>query len=532
MIRFESLTNDLYSVSSPHLKEEHLLNLIQIYKESKSNSPPPSKDFFIDLIDNWLSIQQPDRAESILDKMEELYEPSGRIFERIINNWSYISIECSNRARLLTNIDDEENAMTFTSLKETAVSAANHALKLLSRMEELYKEEGGDFRPALSTYTSTINALKRSAQEKSYSETIERLLEMRDTLYNYETQKIQIRSARDVFSLLSLRYDEGVMRNMSKDKRNIPLGNTRNFNLVINELAKTGKSWAAQAAEDVLDFMIERCKTNVRLTPTTATLNGCINAWANVGNDSSATRAEAVLEKLNILQTSSGLLTDIFLDSVSYNTLIKAYAKAGNAAQAEATLHTMEQISRSTVDSQIKPDAVSYSSVLHAYAQAAPKNPGACIKAEKILMDMIESQKTLVTTIHFNTVLNAHATLGSGRRAAMLLKVMEDMTGQNSKIRPDLFTYNTVLKALANSKEKGSVERAKEIIEFMERDGYVKPNSISYNTLLLVYANHGAQGGVAKFVREILKKMETKFLNGDASVKPTSFTYTTVIKGR
>jgi len=533
-LRLANQPSQIELAVSPDIEEDRLLQIIQRYKESKMNSRPPSKHLFTDLIDKWLSIQQPDRAESILDKMEEIHTPSGRVFERIINNWSYISIECANRAKLMTGTEEDEDITKVRNdLLETSVSAANHALDLLTRMEQLCEEAGDDFRPALSTYTSTINALKRSSVEgNTDNEIIKRLLDKRDKLYKTNIKTFEIESAQDVFSVLNhLKNGVDIMSKITKDKSDTPYANSRNFNLIINELAKTGETWAALAAEDILDYMIERSIKNYRLKPKTSTFNACMNAWANVGDNASASRAEAILEKLNALQTSSGLLTDVIPDNVSYNTIIKAYAKAGNAALAEATLNTMQRISESTGDLQIKPDSVSYSSVLHAYAHTSPKDPNACIKSESILMRMLKEQKMLVTTIHFNTVLNAHATLGSGKRAAMLLKLMEDMTAQNSRIRPDLFTYNTVLKALAKSKEKGSIERAKEIIDTMEKSDNIKPNAVSYNTLILAYVNHGAQGGVANTVRGILKKMETLYLNGVKSVKPTSVTYTSVIKG-
>lgn len=532
-LRVSTQPSQFDSGISPGIEEERLIQTIQRYKESKMTLSPPSKHLFTDLIDKWLSIQQPDRAEFILDKMEEIYTPSGRSFERIINNWSYISIECANRAKLITgNEEDEEKTKVRMELIETSISAANHALDLIIRMEQLCEEVGDEFRPALSTYTSTINALNRSSMDGNIdNETIKRLLEKRDKLYTTDIKTVEIKSSQNVFSVLKyLKNGEDISSKMTKNKSDTPYVNSRNFNLIINELAKLGVTWAAVAAEDILDYMIEHSIKNPRLRPKTSTFNACINAWANVGDNASASRAEAILEKLNTLQTSRGLLTDITPDNVSYNTIIKAYAKAGNAGQAEATLNTMQRINQSTGDLKIKPDSVSYSSVLHAYAHASPKDPSACIKAESVLMNMLKEQKMLVTTIHFNTVLNAHATLGSGKRAAMLLKLMEDMTAQNSKIRPDLFTYNTVLKALAKSKEKGSIERAKEIISTMEKSDHIKPNTVSYNTLILAYVNHGAQGGVANTVRGILKKMETLYLNGVTSVMPTSITYTSVIK--
>jgi hypothetical protein len=71
---------------------------------------------------------------------------------------------------------------------------------------------------------------------------------------------------------------------------------------------------------------------------------------------------------------------------------------------------------------------------------------------------------------------------------------METMAETNDRLKPDTYSFNTVLKALANSKEKGSVERARSILEKMENkyangDDSAKPDAITYvsETLFLVY---------------------------------------------
>ncbi len=61
------------------------------------------------------------------------------------------------------------------------------------------------------------------------------------------------------------------------------------------------------------------------------------------------------------------------------------------------------------------------------------------------------------------------------------------MAESNEKLKPDTYSFNTVLKALANSKEKGSVYRARRILEKMEQkyangDDYAKPDVITYNS--------------------------------------------------
>lgn len=129
---------------------------------------------------------------------------------------------------------------------------------------------------------------------------------------------------------------------------------------------------------------------------------------------------------------------------------------------------------------------------------------------------------------------------------------MEDASESDEKITPDTYSYNILLKALAVSREKGpvkkgpvktrngkrhaaqiNVERALQILDRMEDEEsqIAKPDTISYNTVILAIANHGPKGA-RKIALSVLKRMEERFESGDKSVRPTSETYTSIIKGK
>ena len=123
---------------------------------------------------------------------------------------------------------------------------------------------------------------------------------------------------------------------------------------------------------------------------------------------------------------------------------------------------------------------------------------------------------------------------------------MEDASENDEKITPDTYSYNILLKALAVSKEKGpvvtrkgkrhagqiAVERALQTLDKMENEEskIAKPDAISYNTVILAIANHGPKGA-SDIALSVLKRMEARYERGDESVRPTSETYTSMIKG-
>jgi len=559
------------------IAEKQLFQKIQEYKDATSgkegidsvniNSKRPSVDFFTSLIDEYLAFPFPEKAEFILDKMEEFYTPSGRLYERLINAWCFEGVEITttgnfgNDQQQYNDIDDKnvlEQADEDAS--KMGLVKAQNAARVLDRMEGLHQEIGDlDFRPALSTYTSVINALLRTSKgvtdndNATVTEMVERIRKKRDSIYTLpELTRISLSSDQNVFDILkNLDNGEESFRKLrkkksyQKNKRPVPIATTANFNHILNELAKQKKLWASQAAEDILDYMVECYEEQSRLKPNIKTFNACINAWAQCPMQSdSALRAKAILEKLNVLQTVKGLLLDVTPNNVSYNSIIKAHANLGEGDQAEAVLTLMEDFYKTSNNEEIKPDLVSFSTVLNAYAKIAPYESGAERKAEDLLTRMIKEYKNKVdengreisysvqpNVWCFNAVLNCHAARGSGNRALLLLNAMEEMAEKDKieAVRPDTYTYNTVLKALANSRERGSIDRARQILDKMESDKIVKPDSITYNTVILGCANNGGKyaGRTAEL---ILRQMEVRFKKGDKFVKPDASTYTSVIK--
>lgn len=562
------------------LSEKELLQSILDYKNAKRGNgelQKPPKHYFVSLMEHWLTFPSPSRAEGILDRMEEMYTPSGRIYERIINAWCFEAMESDDdlivndinlidEDSLESNLEDPDEESLEEELKEIkrknlGFAAAKKAAILLDRMEVLYRETTDlDFRPAPSTYTSVVNALIRSSKAiSSETESItaremaEEIRQKRQDIYESPNMKqITFTSDRSVFDVLRyLKKGANIWKNLEMKKqpttvtRQAPLGNRNNFNTIINELAKEGKPWAAQAAEDILEYMI-RCHISEepRLKPNIESINGCLNAWAQTSSKTSdsADRAEGILSKLNKRQTSDGLLLDVTPDNISYNTMIKAFSNSGNAKRAEGVLNTMEKLFESTGDEKIRPDLISFSSVLNAYAKSAMKDAGSSKRAENILFRMIKNEEfqddgqkpVKPNTWCFNTVLNGHAARGAGNRAVLLLKLMEDMSEKSGYVQPDIYSYNTVLKALAKSHEKGSIDRAVNILDRMEEKSKkgkksVTPDAVSYNTLILAYANGGGKFS-GKAAETVLRRMERMYHSGNELAKPNTATYTSVIK--
>ena len=516
--------------------EKKLRYQFQQYENTKKEEDKPSKELFNQMIEVWLRFPLPARAEIVLDKMEELYQPDGRLYERIVNAWCFEAEQestnpfLSETAALLNDDDDDDDDDELQQRQQQrekeeygkikATKAAQMAIGILNRMEQLYRETGDvDFRPALSTYTSVMNAFRRSgAAATGTMELIDHLTQRRDIIYQaLDTPSWKLTSDQDVLDLISYLDDDNVpvSRNIKSKlvyKKKGSLATTRNFNIIINELSKSDKKWAGQRAEDILDYMIYQYQTglNKHLKPDIVTINGCIDAWARSSSQPNfPLKAQAIVDKLTHIQRTQGILLNVIPDTVTYNCLINAWAKSGDSNQAEAILALMEDNNMPlTTSKKSKPDIVTYCSVLNALANVAHNDNTAAKKAEDILTQMHQRYKSddakltvKPNTRCFNIVIKCHAnskSTKSGDRSVLLLDLMQDMSikGENKDVAPDTFSYNTVLLALANCRQ---AEKAHSILERMEAEfnngnHLVRPDTISYNTVIRAYALSGSKG--------------------------------------
>ncbi len=118
-------------------------------------------------------------------------------------------------------------------------------------------------------------------------------------------------------------------------------------------------------------------------------------------------------------------------------------------------------------------------------------------------------------------------------RAESLLKQMQKMHEEGyPSLRPDIFSFASVLNAHANSREPGSARKAEEILEHMESlynqngDEHVKPNTICYATVIKAYARSAREPGSAERADAILRRMFEVYQNGNRAARPNIVAFT------
>jgi len=562
-LRNNFITNHETTISDLELAEQQLLLRVQNQSLSLSETQGEIESSiqisqYQSVIERWLEANDPERAESLLNSMELYHSPSGRIYEKIIQAWCLQALDQAEKWRESLNrigsISDKNRQYHSHDHDKHGIDAADKALALLNRLEQLYQATGDtDYRPALSTYSQLVNTFARvnklsPAKENFEStstererlrahamSTIEQLRNRRDRIYNhpYEKKRMDIpTSEEDIYHMIR-QYDGGadilLSLNYTKEKSSQNfLSTTKKCNKVIRTLTLSRRPWVGALSEAIFDYMVHRYSTtDAKTKPDIFTLNNCLYAWASASDmvPYAADRCEKLLVKLHHIQH-----VDIVPDKVSYNIIIKAYANMGNSIRADAILAMMESSYQATGNVKVRPDLISYSCVLHSYARASKSDVGAAKRAEDLLAQMYKQYKAGInpdiqpTTVLFNNVINAHAECGAGIRAMTLLMLMEDISTRDdgTTVSPNLITYNSVLKAIAKSIEEGAVNRAERLLQKMENSRIIQPDIISYNTFIDIIARSGGKGSGRK-AEEVFMKLK------ELGLKANSATITSVI---
>jgi len=232
--------------------------------------------------------------------------------------------------------------------------------------------------------------------------------------------------------------------------------------------------------------------------PTTITYSNVLKAWANA---SRAPEAEGVLNRMITLsEDTSGRTSDVKPNRICFNTVIDAWAKTKGLKSAENAvkiLERMEELSETVGSKEMYPDTITYSSVISAFARSGRKDAGD--RAEELLE----------------------------RSLRLYDKGNEDL-------KPDSMTFCSVLDALSKQSQydrefpsrKPSADRARDAFERMREmhksgDTSVRPNTVAFNILLGMYANLMQPKNAEKLFEEMCSLYEA----GNSHVKPDAISY-------
>ena len=201
-------------------------------------------------------------------------------------------------------------------------------------------------------------------------------------------------------------------------------------------------------------------------------------------------------------------------------------------------------IDESEKNPQVRPTAVTLGTVLKGLSKSGSRQGAA--KAEGLLRRMIDLQNTEqfkdveVNTIHYTTVLQAHANAGEPESAQRLLMEMlrEAIMNGKEQVRPNIRSFNAVLSAWSKSSSSDAYDISEELfrrVVELHENGVLKepPNTVSYNCLLTALAKRSKQvlDPVTKaeaLVEDLLRRLASN--PTDSSFEPTQVTFTLLFR--
>ncbi|GFH56503.1 hypothetical protein CTEN210_12979 [Chaetoceros tenuissimus] len=314
------------------------------------------------------------------------------------------------------------------------------------------------------------------------------------------------------------------------------------YNQVFSILAKSIRVEYAKEATSILNKIVENveytlsdtsgnARTHSLVYPTTDTFNAVMNCWLKADPKNARNKVEMLLDKMITLHETYQHIPQVqtYPDKVTINTLISSYTKSHRKDAIPKAYSTL-----TSMDSKygIEASTTSFNIVLNAYAKSKRDLQGHK-KAIKLLdkMEILHQQGSLHVkpdSFSYSTVIDAIAARSdSGKQAHGILDQMIAFHQHHSGDRPDRVVYNSLINAYSAQGDEDSILCIEDLLQTMEESAFenVKPNIITYNTILKAYAN--ARTSCTDKAEALLYRLEQS--KNKSTIQPDVISYTSVI---
>lgn len=224
-------------------------------------------------------------------------------------------------------------------------------------------------------------------------------------------------------------------------------------------------------------------------------------------------------------------------NAITFTSVINAWARSRDkeaGERAEALLDKMVKLYEKG-DSDLKPNVITFTSVIHAYARTGVRD--AATKANGVLkkMESIGVKPNLQTYNVLISLWGNSQQQGTGRKAESILTKLEDeYRNGNKDMRPSVVTYTSCINAWAKSSDYGKAERANAVLNRMKEmyiSGVIadQPNEFSYtaviNACATTYGEQGEKQEAFRIAYSVFKEMSES-----EDLSPNHVTYSTFLR--
>jgi len=479
--------------------EAHCILNLRLGSISKENCEKAKK--IISIVSKWENAYGAELAETLLERLYK-EQTLGKNSNAIIDAKFYdLCIEAWNGS----GVD--------------AATIVSHVAGLRKRMEERYAILSA------STHANPDNSNRKTlihSKSISWGDEVDSATISQGAQYNFQDSRFKC--AED-FEKRSLHSDAHFLIHR------VPVGSMKNDNIqkarsILSSISRWNNKKGALMAEALLERLHRECikGKNPNAFVDSEMYNICINAWAksDINGNEIVAKAESLVNRMET-RYARGRENSIPRtrlarpDRITYNSLINAYSLSNedSSAKVDKILEKMNALADSAAinksdrdyESYIRPDEISYNSVLNYYASRKNEHWSAQ-RAEDLLLEMSEiSQRqqeqhskgnpppVTMSTTTLNIVLNAWGNSGGGIRAAQraeaLLHMMIRLFNKgHENIQPNALSFSIVINAYSHvdsTDASSAVDKAMELLDVME--GFPLPNNEGINSCYNAVAN-------------------------------------------
>lgn len=356
-VSYSTLLNNGYSKNGLADEAESLLKVMRTASLSDSTTPILTTSSYLSVIralERSSHVDAPSRISSLIDEMERLHHEDKFSIEQRHpppNRAMYLSaLKCMSKLgkgkeaeQLFTNMRDKNwvDAQACTHVLKAWAQTEGDRYEAAIRAEALLNElqvlvEEGQLKPLdVNIYNIVLNCYAKVGLDEK-ADTLLRKIKPDGISYGLLIKAI---SKSNKFDAVDLAWDVLHGLGYNSDKLS-PLFNKsiEPFNSMLRLLAKRG--YASDAEELLLDIDELYYDRKLNLRPNAASYVAVLEALGRCSEEDSATRAEALLTRMDVLSELGGKIQPTL---IAYNHLINCYGNAGMSARAEKLFDRLKQ---------------------------------------------------------------------------------------------------------------------------------------------------------------------------------------------
>ena len=298
-----------------------------------------------------------------------------------------------------------------------------------------------------------------------------------------------------------------------------------------SDIPKRGRR--AQSILDRVEVIFDQSGGLEELAPTSKMYNATIFAYSKSDEVAAIDNCLSLLRRMED-RFASGKNKLVKPKAIAYNSVLDAFARRGDAHNAQRLIEEMERLHARSNDEAMMPDKFSFSSLIHAWEKSC--HPSAAKRAEETLQKMMDifnssgNRRVLPNQVTFGVCMALYANNPNEKEGALnaerILDWLVELFRTNDcdrDLSPNASHFVTVMNGHARSRGRQCAIRAENILTKME-DLYsetgcdsLKPNHKCFVICIKAWVR-SKQQYAAKNAERLLNRMESLFLD---SVDPS-----------